>query len=238
MSARRVLITGAGGGLGAEVARSFRTAGDELVLIDRDIDRVRDVGDALDATTMAFDVADEEAWNSHVGDIRVIDVIVTAAGVTHREPLVSMSVTDFRRVIDVNVVGAFNAVRSCLPALASASGPVVVMIGSMIGHGAIEGSSAYVSSKWGTRGLAKSLALELAPHVRVVAVNPGLMATSMILRDDRTASEIVARNRNRLPLGRLADANEVANAVVWVASPEASYLTGSDLVVDGGWTAC
>ena len=114
----------------------------------------------------------------------------------------------------------------------------IIMIGSMIAHGSIERRSAYTSSKWGVRGLAKSIALELAPsNVRVVTVHPGLMATDMLLQGDRGVDAIVKSNRRRLPLGRLAQPSEVANAVVWASSPAASYVTGADLDVDGGWSA-
>ena len=238
MTRRTVLVTGAAGGLGTAVAEAFRAHGDDLAIVDRDIDELAALGDALDAATFALDVAEENAWRAVVESLPQLDVLVTCAGISHQDPLLSTSVSDFRRVLDVNLVGTHNAVRACLPALFRSDAPAIIMIGSMIAHGSIERRSAYTSSKWGVRGLAKSIALELAPsNVRVVTVHPGLMATDMLLQGDRGVDAIVKSNRRRLPLGRLAQPSEVANAVVWASSHAASYVTGADLDVDGGWSA-
>lgn len=237
-SALRVVVTGGKGALGGAVCRRFAELGASVISVDLGAGEASGISSAEGIQQYAMDVRDEQAWDRLAAELLKtglsLDVLVAAAGITHRTPILETELDDFQRVLDVNLTGAYIGLRACLPLLREAASSSVILVSSMIAYGGLQDRSAYVASKWGVRGLAKSAALELAPSgVRVLSVHPGLMDTPML----KSASQAIAGNRQRLPLGRLASPDEVAGAIVWAAGPGASYMTGSELVIDGGWTS-
>ena len=143
----------------------------------------------------------------------------------------------FKRVLDVNLVGAFLGMKHAAPSMAKAGGGSIVNISSISGLGGFAGGSAYAASKWALRGLTRSAAGDLAPlGIRVNCVAPGVTDTPMI-RDRGLAPEaVVERNSTRLLLQRLGQPADIAAVVLFLASDRSSYITGADFVVDGGWS--
>jgi NAD(P)-dependent dehydrogenase (short-subunit alcohol dehydrogenase family) len=195
------------------------------------------VGDVSDAAWVAGSVPEV------IDRLGGLDLLVNNAGVGGPSTaVVDTSVQEFRRVIEVNLVGVFLMAKACAPALVG-SGGSIVNLGSIFGQQGVAGGAGYSASKGGVTLLTHSLALELAPHgVRVNTVAPGNMHTEMHLEDLRvhaaergtSLEEEVERVRASVPLGRHGTPKDIAGAVVWLASPDASYVTGQTIGVNGG----
>jgi NAD(P)-dependent dehydrogenase (short-subunit alcohol dehydrogenase family) len=158
-------------------------------------------------------------------------------------PVLDTSVDEFRRILDVNLAGSFLMARACGRMMVEAGSGVIVNLGSIFGRQGVANAAGYCASKGGVELLTHSLALELAPHgIRVNTIAPGNMNTEMHLADLRIAAaahgvaldDEVARVRATVPLGRHGTGADVAGAVVWLASPDASYVTGQTIGVNGG----
>jgi 3alpha(or 20beta)-hydroxysteroid dehydrogenase len=233
------IVTGAARGMGAAEARLFVAEGGRVVVSDVLADEgealAGELGDA--ALFVRHDVTEEDAWR-HVVETALdrfgrLDVLVNNAGIVSLSPLTSTSLDDYRRVIDVNQVGTFLGMRAVAPTMVGQASGSIVNISSVAGLGGPAGMIAYVASKWAVRGMTKTAARELSPFgVRVNSVHPGLIDTEMLgsLEAVATRDALV----DRVPAGRVAEPEEVARLVLWLASDEASYSTGSEFVVDGG----
>lgn len=234
------LITGAARGQGAAEARLFTEEGATVWLAD-----VRDAqGDALAAEIRAqyrpLDVRDADAWDSLVSEIQDthgrLDVLINNAGIFRTGRLWEISPQDFQEVMDVNCTGVFLGMRAVAPAMQAAGGGAIVNISSIAGLAAAPGAFAYGTAKWAVRGMTKTAAVEFARRgVRVNSIHPGLIETEMLHQVPGYADS--DRLINRVPLGRVAQAEEVAKLALFLASDESSYSTGSEFVVDGGLTA-
>lgn len=226
--------------MGASHARTFAREGARVVLIDREVEEgntvAKELGDA--AVFVAADVASAADW------ARVIerteerfgppDVLVNNAGILDGHGLESVTEADFRRVVDVNQIGVFLGMRAIVPAMRRAGGGSIINIGSTAAMVGIPDVFAYTAAKWAVRGMTKAAAIELAPYgVRVNALHPGDVATDMTARQ-RETGEITTAG---IALGRFGKLDEVSSAALYLASDESSYITGADLVVDGGYTA-
>ncbi len=235
-----VIITGGARGLGAEAARQAVAAGARVVVADV----LEQDGAALVAELGAagrfarLDVTSEQDWARVVDFTRAefgrIDGLVNNAGIATGTPLESESVEHFRRVVEVNLVGVFIGMKAVIPALKEAGGGSIVNISSAAGLMGLAFTSSYGASKWGVRGLSKIGAVELGTErIRVNSVHPGMTYTPM------TAETGIRRgegNYPNTPMGRVGEAPEIASAVVFLLSDAASYVTGAELAVDGGWT--
>jgi 3-oxoacyl-[acyl-carrier protein] reductase len=235
----RAIVTGAARGLGAGVAARLERDGGAVaridVLAEPDV-VVAEIADEAQAEA-AFAVALEALGG--------LDLLVNCAGIGGPGSAVADTPLDeFRRTLDVNLVGAFIMARAAARALtAQGSGGAIVNVGSMFGQRAVPFGASYCASKGGLALLTQSLALELAPHgIRVNTVAPGNMATVMHFdelrsradRSGRTFDEEVAAARAEVPLGRHGTGEDVAGAVAWLASEDASYVTGQTIAVNGG----
>ncbi|MCC6849025.1 MAG: glucose 1-dehydrogenase [Deltaproteobacteria bacterium] len=237
------LVTGAAGGQGEAEARLFASEGAKVVLGDVLDDNGRRVAAAIgDAACYCHhDVASEESWTRFVAAASerfgAPDVLVNNAGILRIAPIASMSLEEYRRVIDVNQIGCFLGMRAVIPAMAGKGGGVIVNISSTGGLQGIAGLSAYVSSKFAIRGLTRTAAIELGPlGIRVNAICPGGIDTAMGRGDDFGdvgTSAVFAG----MPIPRIGRPDEVARAALFLASDEASYCTGAELLVDGGMLA-
>lgn len=235
------VVTGGARGQGAAEAALFRREGAEVVVTD-----VLEEGTALaasiGATFIRHDVRSEEEWGEVVRQTvdrhGRLDVLVNNAGIYERGKLLDTSVEQFRRIVEVNQVGVFLGMKSVAPQMMEQRGGSIVNISSIAGLLGSANAIAYGASKFAVRGMTKAAALELARHgVRVNSIHPGMIETAMIHEvtghnDDR--HERMARG---VPLGRPAEAEEVADLALYLASDESRYCTGSEFVIDGGITA-
>ncbi len=236
MSPRVALVTGAAGGQGWAIAQKLRAQGYSVAACDRRADEVAAaVGELGDEEVIAveLDVTSPQQWDAAVE--RVVDrfgslsTLVNNAGVLHRAPLGDETIEDFENAWRVNCLGAFLGMRATLDRLRAAEHAAIVNICSTGAIRPFPQHCAYGSSKWALRGLTQTAAAELAPSgIRVNAVFPGPVATSML--DDETQTRLAARAM----FGRLGRPAEIADAVAFLVSAEASFITGSELVVDGG----
>jgi NAD(P)-dependent dehydrogenase (short-subunit alcohol dehydrogenase family) len=166
-----------------------------------------------------------------------LDILVNNAGLNIRKPTVEMSEEEFRKIIDVNLVGGFLTARAVVPHMVKQKSGSIINMASMIGMVGLADRPSYTASKGAVLQFTRTLALELAPHgVRVNAISPGPFATEMNI----PVTHDPAKNEwfiQRIPLGRWGKPEELAGAVVFLASEASSFMTGANLVIDGGWTA-
>jgi 3alpha(or 20beta)-hydroxysteroid dehydrogenase len=246
LAGKRALVTGAARGIGAATARRFVAEGARVALADRRVEEGRALADELNASGapdpralfVELDVTDEASWADATGRARQafgeIDVLVNNAGVLRIAPLEETDLALFRKVLDTNLIGAFLGIKAVMEGMSRDGGGSIVNFSSVQGLEAREGMSAYSASKFGVRGLTKTAAIELGPRgIRVNAVIPGPTRTKMTERPGWGDADY-ATAYGGYPLGRRAEAREVAEVVVFLASDESSFCTGADFVVDGG----
>ena len=237
------LITGAARGQGAAEARLFAAEGARVylsdVLDDEGAATAADIGAA--ASYHHLDVTEEEAWIALVTDLLAaegrLDVLVNNAGIFRVIPTALTSEAEYRQIIDINQVGTFLGMKTVIPTMVGAQSGSIVNISSVAGLQGAPGTMAYAASKWAVRGMTKVAAKEVAPFgVRVNSVHPGIIDTPMMTEASPEGS-LLDRVVRAIPLGHVAQADDVANLVLYLASDESRYSTGAEFVVDGGMTA-
>ena len=243
LDGKRALVTGAGRGIGHAVARALATAGAELVLVSRtkrELDEValEIVSRGGQARVVPFDVTDSAAIRDAFGGLERLDILVNNAGLNRPQPFLEVDEATLDQLLTLNVRAAFLVAQAAARLMVTQGGGVIVNMSSQMGHvGSELNRTVYVMTKHAIEGLTKAMAVELAPKgVRVVSIAPTFVQTPLtkpFFDDPQTRKWIL----ERIPLGRAGTVEDVAQAVVFLASPAASLVTGSSLLVDGGWTA-
>jgi len=239
-----VLVTGAARGIGAAIAHRFAREGASLLITDADEAGARQVAADIGsgAAGHAHDVTSETEWEAVAAWVLEahgrVDVLVNNAGVFLAARLHETSLEDFRRVQEVNQVGVFLGMRTIAPAMAARGSGSIINVSSVAGLMGTPYLTAYAAGKWAVRGMTKVVAKELAASgVRVNSVHPGQIDTDMHARQRERTPELIARLEAGVPVGRIGDPREVADAALFLAADESRYVTGSELVIDGGVSA-
>jgi len=237
------LITGGARGMGKSHVRHFAAEGARVVFGDVLDDKGAKVAAGLDEQSCRYihhDVTSEAQWAAAVATavdtFGRLDVLVNNAGVLKFAPIADMPLDDFRRILDVNAVGCWLGMKAAIGPMKAAGGGSIINISSIEGFTGAAGLSAYSASKFAIRGMTKVAARELGQFgIRVNSVHPGGVITSMILSQAEAADQMDPEAfLKAMPLSRFAEPAEISRLVVFLASDESSYSTGSEFVADGG----
>ena len=244
------LVTGAASGLGAAAAAALAQAGAAVLLTDRDLAGEEVAGALADegmrAAFRLHDVTNEADWAAAVEhavhDFGRLDILVNNAGISGgRNELMDHSYDAWRHILSVNLDGVFLGLRHAGPRLAAAGGGSVINVSSILGKVGMAGAAAYCASKGGVTLLTKAAALEWAPHnIRVNSIHPGFIDTPLVTnalaeRDDGNEMRVALMAAH--PMARFGLPREIGEAVLFLASDASSFMTGAELVIDGGYTA-
>lgn len=246
LSGRVAVITGASKGLGRSMALALAEAGAKLSLFSRNAAQLETV--AAEARALGSDVLCTAGDVTNEADVRKFEASTTAhfgkvqilinnAGVNIRKPVTDFTLEEWRTVLDTNLTGAFLVTRSFVPHMKGQGYGRILNLTSIMSHIALPQRTAYAASKTGLLGFTRALALELAPEkITVNGISPGPFATEMnapLLNNPAANADFLSR----IPLGRWGDPADIGRMVVYLCSEEAGFITGTDLLIDGGWTA-
>jgi NAD(P)-dependent dehydrogenase (short-subunit alcohol dehydrogenase family) len=246
LEGKAALITGASRGLGKAMALALAAEGARLALVSRDRERLQQVAEEIwraggGAQTFIADVSSEEQVarleREVAGEYNEIHILINNAGINVRKPLTEFTLEEWRRVVDTNLTSVFLMCRAFVPHMKGGGYGRIINLASIMAHVSIAGRSAYSASKSAILGLTRALALELAGDgITVNSISPGPFATEMntsLIQDAALNAQFLAK----VPLGRWGRVEEVGQLAVYLCTPEAGFITGADLLIDGGWCA-
>lgn len=245
LAGRVAIVSGGAQGIGAATVRLLAAEGAHVVIGDVLDEKGGALAAELGAEQALFqhlDVQEEADWSAivkrAVDRFGKIDMLVNNAAITHFGAAEELRKEDAERVLGINLIGTMLGVKHVVPALKANGRGVIVNISSVDGMRGCNGLVAYTASKWAVRGITKSYALEYGAHgIRVVSIHPGGVNTDMGNPGHQAVEDLNAQSFGRVPLQRIGQPEEIARTVVFVCSDDASYITGAEIAVDGGWTA-
>jgi NAD(P)-dependent dehydrogenase (short-subunit alcohol dehydrogenase family) len=246
LEGRTALITGASKGLGKAMALALAEAGARVVLASRNLELLNETAAAArklgaEAAVFQTDVTDEaqvlRLEKAVAGEFGKVQILINNAGMNIRKPVTDFTLAEWRQVVDTNLNGVFLMCRSFVPQMRGQGYGRILNLTSIMSHVGLPGRTAYAASKAGLLGFTRALALELAPEkITVNGISPGPVATEMItplIQDPELNQQFISR----IPLGRWGKVEEVGQLAVYLCSEDASFITGTDILIDGGWTA-
>lgn len=244
LAGKTALISGAGQGIGQGIAKLFSTSGAKLILVDKDPSGLmtlqKELSDTVTATLDISDPSQIEKTLQPIIDLHgpITILVNNAASVTRRAPITELPIEEWNQALSINLTGAFLLSRVSIKQMKEAGGGVILNVASQLGHVAVEGAAAYCTTKGGILQLTRAMALDHAKdNIRVVALSPGAVLTprlQTIFGSDENAERALRASH---PMDRLAQVDEIAQAALFLVSDSASFITGTDLVADGGYIA-
>ena len=247
LTGKIALVTGAGSGIGKAIAVAYAKEGAKVVITDI-LDEVgnetakRLSPDGSQCIFVHHDVTSESDWKAVLEQslkaFGQIDILVNNAGIFERGSILDTELSSFERTMDINVNGVFLGMKTVTPHMVQRQKGSIINISSVAGLDGTPGFVAYGASKWAVRGMTKGVAKELAPFgVRVNSIHPGIIDTPMLQTFDDAGEGVREAVRTRIPLGYEAEPIHVARLALYLGSDDSAYSTGSEFVVDGGWSA-
>jgi len=238
LDGRRALVTGAGRGIGLALAAALAEAGAKVTLVARTAGEIKAAATDMDGDWATLDVSDLSAVAAFFDARAAFDVLVNNAGTNRPKPMTEVSEADYDAVLDLNVKSAFFVAQGCVRKMrAEGKGGSLIHIGSQMGHVGGPNRSLYCASKWALEGMSKAFALDLAAHgIRSNTIAPTFIETPLTKPyfDDPAFKASVL---SKIKLGRIGRVEDLMGAALFLASDASALVTGTSIVVDGGWTA-
>ncbi len=237
LAGHKAIVTGGGAGIGAATARALATRGAAVTVLDRSPEAARTVAEEIGGHSFAVDVADSVATSAAVeaaaSAMGGLTDVIANAGMGLNKPLHLYTDAEWRLVVGVNLDGTFHTLRAAIPLLLDGGGGSIVTVASLNASRPLQGEAPYSAAKAGVVNLTRTTALEYAPTIRANCVSPGMIATALtsIITDD---DDFTAVAEAGTPLARIGSVDEVAEVIAFLCSDSARYVTGQEIVVDGG----